>query len=193
VSASDELVYAVEAKMAEEWKNAASHIENLCRLEDEADEARRVIAGYLASGILPPLNKVDLMNLVERVDTIADWCKECGKILEIVPIEEFADEFKELFIKFNRKTNQCAHALSKVMQLLYTDHQKALDGCYEVELVENEVDSIYAELLQSLYRSNLEPKTLMLAIELARSLEMIGDSCEDTSDLVRIVIVSTFH
>ncbi|MCW4020001.1 MAG: DUF47 family protein, partial [Candidatus Bathyarchaeota archaeon] len=45
VSASDELVYAVEAKMAEEWKNAASHIENLCRLEDEADEARRVIAG----------------------------------------------------------------------------------------------------------------------------------------------------
>lgn len=193
VSASDELLYAVEAKMAKEWKNAASHLENVSRMEEQADEVRRVIAKYLAGGILPPLNKVDLMKLVERVDMIADWSKESGMILDILPTEEFTEDLKELFIKFTKKTNQCTHAVFDTTRLLYTDYKKALDKCYQVELIEKDVDLLYAESLKTLFKSNLKPQTIVLANELARSLEMTGDSCEDTADLVRVVIVTTFR
>lgn len=193
VSTSDELLNAVEAKVAEEREKFEAHAKNVSRFEEEADNVRREIFETLAGGILPPLSKGDLINLVERLDMIADWSKESGRILEILPLEEFSKDLKYLFMEFTKMTNHCAHALSNVVRLLYTDYKKALDECNRVELFETEIDTLYMETLKALFDSKLKAQTLFLANELAKSLEMTGDSCEDTADLIRVVIVSTFY
>lgn len=81
----------------------------------------------------------------------------------------------------------------EVLKLLYQDWRKAIDKCSEVEQLESEIDELYISILEALFQSDLKPQTLFLANEVARTLENLGDSCEDTSDVMKIVAVSTYH
>jgi len=193
VSASDELVLAYKAKAYGSLDEAGRHIRALSGFEEQADAVRREMVDLIAGGVMPPLSKSDLMSLVAQIDLVADWCKEAGRILEILPLNGFSDELKELLFEFVKMDNRCVHTISRVVRLLYTDHEDALDACNLVEMIEEGVDALYIETLRMLHASGLDAPTLLLAGKLVESLEMIGDSCEDTADLIRAVIVSTFH
>jgi len=193
VSASDELVKAFKAKVSGDISEAGRHIRALSGFEEQADGVRREIVDLIAGGILPPLSKGDLMGLVAKIDLVADWSKEAGRILEILPLEGLSEELKELLFEFVKMDNRCVHALERVVRLLYTDHEEALDACNLVEMIEEGIDALYIEALRMLHASGLDAPTLFLANQLVESLEMIGDSCEDTADLIRAVVVSTFH
>ena len=126
-----------------------------------------------------------------QMDLVADWSKDASRILEVLPIEKLI-EFKELFMSLGRLDNQCVHVLGNAMSLVSTDYEKALNACFRVEHLEEKIDLLYIEVLKVTSNSNLEPRILILVNELARSLEMIADSCEDTTDLIQTVIMSAF-
>lgn len=192
LAAADNLKKAVEAKVADDGKSCHSYIRDLNRAEEEADDVRREIMKELASGILPPMSRADMARLTERLDNVPDWCKQTGRICEIVSLKELPEDVKDTLLETTRIANKCVRSLAEVVRLLYTDHEAALDACNTVEILEHEMDNLYIETLGMFYDSNLKPSTLLLVNELAESLEMIGDSCEDAADLIRIVVVSTF-
>lgn len=190
--AADNLQKAVEAKMADKIEGCLFCIRELNKAEEEADSVRRDIEKELAGGILPPLSRADMARLTERLDNVPDWCKQTGRILEIISANELPEDLKGILLETTQMTNKCVHSLADVVRLLYTDHESALDACNTVEILEHEIDNLYIETLRKFYESDLKPNTLLLANELAESLEMIGDSCEDAADLIRVVVVSTF-
>jgi len=190
--AADNLQKAVEAKMADKIEGCLFCIRELNKAEEEADNVRRDIEKELAGGILPPLSRADMARLTERLDNVPDWCKQTGRILEIISANELPEDLKGILLETTQMTNKCVHSLADVVRLLYTDHESALDACNTVEILEHEIDNLYIETLRKFYESDLKPNTLLLANELAESLEMIGDSCEDAADLIRVVVVSTF-
>jgi predicted phosphate transport protein (TIGR00153 family) len=192
VAAADNLQKAFEAKVVDDGRVCHSFIRKLNEAEEEADGVRREIMKELASGILPPMSRADMARLTERLDNVPDWCKQTGMICEIVSGEELPDNVKGILTETTRIANKCVRSLSEVVRLLYTDHEAALDACNAVEILEHEMDNLYIETLGMFYESDLKPSTLLLVNELAASLEMIGDSCEDAADLIRVVVVSTF-
>lgn len=192
LEAADNLKKAVEAKVADDSKSCHSYIRDLNRAEEEADDVRRDIMKELAGGILPPMSRADMARLTERLDNVPDWCKQSGKICEIVSSDELPADMKNILLETTLIANKCVRSLANVVRLLYTDHEAALDACNTVEILEHEMDNLYIEALGMFYESELRPNTLLLVNELAGSLEMIGDSCEDAADLIRVVVVSTF-
>lgn len=192
VAAADCLLKAIEAKMDGDGDDAECQIKDVFASEEEADVVRRGIENELASGILPPLSRADMARLTERLDEVPDWCKQSGRILEIMSMDNLPDDVRDIFVEQTRMTDKCVRALSEVVKLLYTDHEAALDACNAVEIIEHEIDNLYIETLRRFYYSRMTPQSLLLANELAEALEMIGDSCENAADLVRVVVVSTF-
>jgi predicted phosphate transport protein (TIGR00153 family) len=190
--AADNLKRAIEEKMAGNEESCMNYIKKLNNAEEKADNVRRDIEKELASGILPPLSRADMARLTERLDHVPDWCKQTGRICEIISAEKLPENVKEVLLETTQMTNRCVHSLTNVVKLLYTNHELALDACNTVEILEHEIDNLYIETLRKFYESDLESSTLLLVNELAESLEMIGDSCEDAADLIRVVVVSTF-
>ena len=190
--AADNLQKAVEAKMADNIEGCLFCIRELNKAEEEADTVRRDIEKELAGGILPPLSRADMARLTERLDDVPDWCKQTGRILEIISADELPEDLKGILLETTHMTNKCVRSRADVVRLLYTHHESALHACNTVEILEHEIDNLYIETLRKFYESDLKPNTLLLANELAESLEMIGDSCEDAADLIRVVVVSTF-
>ena len=193
VKAADYLFLAVNEKIGGNIKHSIQHIIMLSEMEEEADDVRRKIINTVAGGILPPMSKEDMMQLINRLDKVADWSKEAGMILEILDIDGMSKKLKRLISEQTKLAYQCTRGLSNVVKSLYIDHDKALDQCNLVEIIEHEMDVKYMEILSEIYASAPEPRHIFLLKELAQTIEMLGDSCEDTADLIRVVVVSTFH
>jgi len=170
-----------------------SALEELFKTEEEADGVRREIAGELAKEVLPPLYREDMMQLIERVDLVADWAKDVGRILTILLERK---EAGRLLCEACRpcgpmveKLVECVKALRQCLEALLYDVEKAIELCYEVERVEEEIDSLYVRALGLLYASGLPANETLLLYDLVKSIEETADLCEDASDVVKVIAI----
>ncbi|MDX1314886.1 MAG: DUF47 family protein, partial [Eudoraea sp.] len=70
VTSSDHLFQAMEEKIKGNIEESVNHITLIKESEGRADTIRREIINELAEGILPPLNKEDMMELVTQLDEV---------------------------------------------------------------------------------------------------------------------------
>ncbi len=193
VSASDELKRAVDAKLVGNEKGVEERLKRLSSFEGEGDKLRRRMAEELAKGMLPPVSREDFMRLIEMLDKVADWSKDAGRVLAALSAKDLSERSKGCFRMLAERVNNCVHTLSNCVKLFYEDYEGASKECTYVETIEEEVDSLYVNTLKTLCSSEWSIKSFVCWIELAKHLEMVADSCEDTCDLIRIIMVSTLY
>lgn len=192
VEATNKLSIALDLKLMEN-KESEQQIREIKKTEEEADYLRREITGKLAHGILPPISKEDMMQLVKLLDQVIDWTDESARVLRILEVENIPINIRKLLVEQQKICNQCVHALQDTTLTLYHDYDKALDKCNLVEMLEHELDNTYHKLQEALYLSPLSVNDSLLIKQLADNLEEVGDSCENTADLIRVVIVTAFR
>jgi len=83
----EDLENAVSAAIRLDEKEKRKFIERVTSSEREADTLRRTVMDDISKGELSPMDREDLMDLVKRVDMIADWCRESTRILGAIPME----------------------------------------------------------------------------------------------------------
>ncbi|MFW6109422.1 MAG: DUF47 domain-containing protein [archaeon] len=193
IKATDLLSKAMKHKLDEKNEKANYIIEEIKKAEETADYQRREIIDRLAHGVLPPISKEDMMKLVQLLDNVIDWTDESSQIVKIIQLNNIPEHIRNLLVDQQKLANKCVHALRDTIITLYDDYEKALDRCNLVEIVEHEMDKIYTDIHEALYDKELSVNQAILIKELADRLENVGDSCEDTADLVRVVVVTAFR
>ena len=191
-NAVDSLVRLVEAATGDNEAKCKELFDSLSALEMRADELRREMVDELTKGEMFPEEREDLMELVRAVDWIADWSKEAGRILIIIPFHTAPDEIKKAAQDMCRENLRCVTVLIQCVDQLQKNPKKALDLANEVELMEEDLDELY-----SIARSHfavLEFPTfstgsLILLNMFLDALETVADWCENTADIVRAVAV----
>lgn len=168
----------------------------LSNMESEADGVRRTLAeSLLTRGALPPTVREDLMELVRAMDWVADWAKEAGRILDLLEFEKVPEEMKNAAERMARELKGCVLTLRKGINSLMIDPEASLKLAYKVEDIEEKIDDMYADarrLFLTLDSSGFETPFLILLNMFFDALEMVADWCENTSDLVRVLVVR-FH
>jgi len=187
-----ELGRMIEAASKGELEKKKRSFERLSEMEKEADELRRVLAEHLTKGTLPPDIREDLMELVRTMDWVADWSKEAGRILDLLELETIPDEMKEAAKRMAEELKNCVLTLRKSINSLITDPKEALKLAYEVERIEEDIDDLYSDVRHrflTLDFSGFKMPFLILLNMFFDALEMVSDWCENTSDLVRVIVV----
>ena len=165
---------------------------DVSRLEMEADELRRKMVEELTKGEMFPEERDDLMELVRAVDWIADWSKEAGRILNSIPFEKTPDEIKTATLNMVKANVDCVKVLTKAIEALPKNPQKALSLADEVEMLEETVDDLYGETrayFATLEFPDFSTGSLILLNEFFDAVETIADWCENTADIVRAIAV----
>lgn len=163
--------------------------EKLATAEHEADILRRDIMIKLSHGLLLPPERQDLVQLVGRMDDVADQAQGASRILVI-----FADKpepFEEDLLAFSELIQRAVGHLSQALDLLNQGEiDKALAACTEVEQVEEEADRLKHAVLKKLFSTDLSARQLLLMRDLIESMENTVDRAEDSADLIRMVSIS---
>jgi hypothetical protein len=161
-------------------------------LEKEADQIRRDMVDKLTERDIYPTEREDLMELVRAVDWIADWAREAGRILLLIPFEKSPEEMKISVRDMCKDNVACVKALAECIRTLPRNGLKAIDLSNRVEMLEEEIDELYSicrKNLADLDYPDYSTGSMILLNEFLDSIEMMADWCENTADIVRAVAV----
>jgi predicted phosphate transport protein (TIGR00153 family) len=139
-----------------------------------------------------PEEREDLMELVRAVDWIADWSKEAGRILIIIPFDKAPDEMKTAAMNMCRANVDCVTVLGRCLKALPDAPRDALNLANEVEILEESIDELYSIARTQLATMNFNGFTtgsLILLNMFLDAIETVADWCENTADIVRAVAV----
>ena len=137
-------------------------LNELYKVEEDADKVRRNIANELAKDILPPLYREDLMHLIEKVDLIADLSKDVGRIIfTMITCEECRVHAYNACKDMASKLSKCSKVTRECLVSLLYDLRKTIELSYEIEALEEEIDSLYIDALKYLYETKLPANELL--------------------------------
>jgi predicted phosphate transport protein (TIGR00153 family) len=142
----------------------------------------------VSKGELSPDDREDLMELVKRVDMVADWSMESTRVLGAIPMNQVSATIKGAFTEMVKSVKECTVSLQRCVNKMMTQPEEALQAADEVEREEEKVDDIHEKSRRLLGTEDLPRAGIAILIsQLFEALEMIADSCEDACDQVRII------
>lgn len=186
----EDLEKAIQAAIDNDEKEKWKCIERVAKNEKEADGLRRKVMDEVSRGDLSSVGREDLMHLVKRVDMVADWSRESTRILGALPMEQVPKTIREEFAEIVKSVKQCAVSLQKCVNKIMTSPDEALQAADAVEREEEKVDDIHEKARTLLGKEDVPRAGIAVLIsQLFEAMEMIADSCEDTCDQVRVIMV----
>lgn len=166
--------------------------DDISDFEMKADELRREMIVKLTEGHIFPSEREDFMELVRAVDWVADWAREAGRILIIIPLEKSPEEVRQKALEMSRAILRSVDTLVECINILSEDGLKALALADQVELLEEDIDELYSQArmrIATLEFPEFSRGALILLNEFFEALETVADWCENTVDIVRAIAV----
>jgi len=186
----EDLEKAVKATIRNDEKEMQRFIERVTSGEKEADSLRRKVMDEISRGELSPIDRADLMDLVKRVDMVADWSRESTRVLVAIPMDQVPKTLQKAIIEMLEKVKECAMSVQKCVNKMMTKPEEALQAADTVEREEEKVDDLHENARVLLGKEDLSKAGIaVLVSQLFEAVEMIADSCEDACDQVRVIMV----
>lgn len=172
-------------------KNRA-YYEKISQHEMQADQIRRDMVTELSNKDLYPNERDDLMELVRAVDWIADWAREAGRILVIIPYYKLPLDLKRAIENMCKENYSCVRILSQCIHALSIDPKKALELADQVELLEEDLDDLYGTARNYFVKiddPDITRGAMILTNMFMDSIETVSDWCENTADVARAIAI----
>jgi predicted phosphate transport protein (TIGR00153 family) len=177
------------------WALVKSQAEIVSRYESMADDLHRQAVVQIAQGAFFAGMREDFLDLIEKVDEIADASQDAARVMSEAPIDrrvlDFLYEGDSTLHRLVDGIDTSITTLAESIESLRTDAQAAVKKALEVERVEEEVDQIKAELISKLstHRREIDVLAYLQVKELIFGLDEIADAAENCSDLVITIVV----
>lgn len=181
---------ALEAASRGDADEVAKIHQRLSDSEHEADEIRRKLLSALSEGLLLPPDRDDLVQLIERIDHVADAAHGASRVLALFDGYVPEKSVMDALIEMSGVLIQAVDGLGEAMVSLYKGTvAETLEKCTEVEEYEEDCDRRKAELLRLIFNLDLSASRLLMLHELIGSMEDTADKAEDSCDVIRNLAV----
>ncbi len=162
-------------------------IHEVHRLENESDQIVHKMRGYLIKDFLPPIDREDIAEIINKLDDIEDGIDEALiniKILDINEIKQEVIELIDILVK-------CCEAVKSMFTEFknFTNVEVLNQRVIEVNKLEESGDRVYEKLMASLYQNEKNPIDLIKWTSIYNCLENTIDSCEIISNCIEDVVM----
>jgi predicted phosphate transport protein (TIGR00153 family) len=171
-------------------KDALQRFEQLYKVEKEVDLLRTEVFKELSKGTaLFTEHREDLMHLVKRLDTLADYVKDAARCVKILSDSQIPEELWEQAVHTTSSLVECATALRTSIEKITIDPTAALKSAEKVDQIENEIDQDYIQNKSSLikYSEHTNCGSITIFNDLFEFIEQAADMCADTADYIVIL------
>lgn len=177
------------------WVLVKDQAEIISRYESMADDLHREAVIQIAQGAFFAGMREDFLDLLEKIDEIADASQDAARVIADAPVERRVLDY--LFAG-NSTIRQLVEGidtgvatLAQSVEALRTNADVAVNKAFEVERIEEAVDQVKAELIARLSEHRLEINVLtyLQLREFIFKLDEVADAAENCSDLVITIVV----
>lgn len=166
-------------------------IESLREIEHEGDRHLHKCAGLIAEAFITPIDRPDLMDILNKIESITDSIDDIGDqiyMMHITKKNDTIDEFIKLIAEACRELGLLMTAFKQFKKSQSKIHEIAI----KVNHIEEEGDALFTKAMRKLFdpKSGKDPVDIIRMQNLYNSLEDALDYCEDLADVVEQVIIS---
>jgi hypothetical protein len=172
--------------------------EKIHALEGEADDIKNELRSRLPKSLFMPVDRRDLLDLLNAQDSIADTAQDVGELLEVRKME-IPEMLKEGLLPYVRRTvdavEQCNRVINELDELVEMGFrgragERVEEMVGELGKIETDTDDLGLELTRALFAAEEEMKPLSVVFwyELIQKIGDIADFAEDVGDRLRLLI-----
>lgn len=185
------LLHEITERVSESKKgDAMKRFEKLYNVEKEVDLLRTEVFKELSkSTALFTEHREDLLHLVKRLDTLADYVKDAARCVKILAETKIPEELWNQAVHTTGTLVECATALRASIEKITLDPVTAIKNAKKVDQIENEIDKDYIKnkslLIEHAEKTNSGAITIFN--DLFEFIEQAADMCADTADYIVIL------
>ena len=157
-------------------------------IEHQADIKNHDIQNALSKEFITPIDREDIVDLVQEIDTITDCIDDILIRAYMYNIQKVTPEA----VKFSELIVSSSDALISLMGEFenFRKSKTIKDDIIKLNLYEENGDAIYQEAVSKIFRNeDISSKDLYAWMNLYEALEAACDSFETVSNLVELVIM----
>ena len=162
-------------------------IEEVHKLENEADGIVHRMRRYLIKDFLPPIDREDIALISHKLDNIEDGIDEIIINLKILDIREIKKEIIELVDILIVCTGAVKETFVNVED--FKDTELINEKVINVNKLEEQGDRVYEKIMTELYKNENDPINLIKWTTIYNCLENTIDSCEEVGDCIEDVVM----
>ena len=186
----EEMEKAVAAVIERDEPRVKQAIARLYKDEKAADRIEVGLKEDLIIGDLPSKERENLIHLVKRVDSIADWTKSAARNIEVIIDAriQVPENIWRNIQNLGHKVLEAAGEVKACTDLLGIDNDGFLLHKGKVDMLEHEIDDMYFSAKKELMMTEkLDPRVHFVIRDIIHGLENAADNCKDTVDLMYII------
>lgn len=161
-------------------------VEGVHDIEHNADDKRHELIMHLTKEFITPIEREDIMELVQKLDTVVDNIDDVLRytyMFNIKTIRTSAQKFTNLIVRCTRSMNI---AMEKFPY--FRRSQDIKDNIVEVNMLEEEGDKLHINALRELFADS-DVLGIIGWSKVLDCLESCLDACEEVVDTVERIIM----
>lgn len=188
---------SVSAWAVGDAKSANDMVQKVFEGETKADEIHRELNQKIAEGAFFGGVREDILDLMEKIDNIADSAKDAARFLS--SDSQLGEEAKDKLSSSDMKSFLAAlknsvAALTTLVQALEQGKKEALSKVNIVEDFEEEADTHKDAILKNLFSSykSMDPVNVIQLRDFVFVADDVADNAEDASDVILVLIAKGY-
>jgi uncharacterized protein len=157
--------------------------EDLLRLEQEADDIRRILIDELNQTFITPMDREDIFMLSRAIDDVLDHAYNAVKEMEVFEVQsnEFLFKMAELLLKG-------AQELLNAIKHLKKNPNVAVGYVVRAKGLENEMNDAYLDALKQLFSGN-NVRLMLSYREIYRHFNRSADTVDEAANIISDIVV----
>jgi uncharacterized protein Yka (UPF0111/DUF47 family) len=157
--------------------------ETLNRLEQEADDIRRILIDELNQTFITPIDREDIFALSRAIDDVIDHAQNTVKEMEAFEVEsnEFLCQMAELL-------KQGAEHLVSAIRHLKKNPNVAVEHAVRAKRIENQMNDTFLAALKQLF-SGPDPRLMLRLREIYRHFNRSADRVDEAANIITNIVV----
>jgi predicted phosphate transport protein (TIGR00153 family) len=172
------------------FNDAKKFIVNLYLAEEEVDKLRADTFFELSKGAaLVSDYREDLLHVVKRLDTLADYTKDAARCLELLINADVPSEFCQKIVYLTGKLVDTAQMLRSSIEKISSNPSEAIKDAKCVGEIETDIDTGYlvTKGLFVKYGATMNCGAMVILDDLIEFIEHAADMCADTADYIFVL------
>ncbi len=168
-------------------ENAKETEEMVHKLENDADLNLHHIKNYLVKDFLPPIDREDIILLVNKIDDVVDNLDEVIIDLNIFNVKVLREDFKEYTQLIDKACLKLKEMMSNFKNSKKYEETKSI--IIDINHLEEQGDRLFEKSIKNLYDNETNSIEISKWHNIYECVENCMDSCECVADYVEEILM----
>jgi len=174
--------------LLEDFTDVAAKCQAIKDVEHRADDITHRAFARLHTQFITPFDRSEIHRILSRIDDVLDLADAAAERLGLYDIDTILPEARELatvLVEQSRKMEEAVKGLRNMKK----DPQRILEACKEMNVLENQADTLTRQTMAKLFKRGNDPLTVIKWKEIIDLIEDATDRAEDVANVIEGIVL----